>query len=63
MPIADPNVTTTGPSLHACSPRILLMRDQEAGAWATGGVTGIYKWRLPEMMAVSMETMYTLVSG
>jgi hypothetical protein len=39
------------------------MLDQWATAWATGGVTGIYTWPLPVIMAVSMETSITLVSG
>ena len=30
MSIADPDVVTTRPSLHACYPRILLMLDQGA---------------------------------
>ena len=38
MPIADPDAVTTSPCLHACYPGILLMRDQGATAWATGGV-------------------------
>ena len=42
MPTADPDVVTTRPSLHACYPRILLMLDQGATAWATGGVYVIY---------------------
>ena len=36
MPIADPDVVTTRPCLHACYPRILLMLDQEGTARATG---------------------------
>ena len=63
MPIADPDVLTTSPYLHACSPRILLMLDQAATAWATGGVYVIYTWPLPEIRAVSMVTSSTLVSG
>ena len=63
MPIADPDVVTTRPSLHACYPRILLMLDQGATAWATGGIYVIYTWPLPEIRAVSMVTSYTLVSG
>ena len=54
MPIADPDVVTTRHSLNACYPRILLMRDQGATAWATGGVTVINTWPLPEIRAVSM---------
>ena len=54
MPIADPDVTTTGPSLHACYLRILLMWDQGATAWATGGVYVIYTWPMPVIRAVSM---------
>ena len=54
MPIADPDVVTTRPSLHACYPRILLMLDQEGAAWATGGVTVIYTWPLPVIRAVVM---------
>ena len=42
MPIADPDVVTTRPSLHAGYPRILLMLGQGVTAWATGGVTVIY---------------------
>ena len=41
MPIADPDVVTTRPYLHACYPRILLMLDQGATAWANGGVYDI----------------------
>ena len=63
MPIADPDVVTTRPSLHACYPRILLMLDQEGTARATGGVTVIYTRSLPEIRAVSMVTSYTSVSG
>ena len=63
MPIADHDVVTTSPSLHACYPRILLMLDQGATAWATGGVYVIYTWPLPEIRAVSMVTSYTSVSG
>ena len=54
MPIADPDVVTTKPCLHACYPRILLMLDQEGAAWATGGVTVIYTWPLPVIRAVVM---------
>ena len=54
MPIADPDVVTTRPSLHACYPEILLMLDQSATVWATGGVTVIYTRSLPEIRAVSM---------
>ena len=54
MPVADPDVVSTRPSLHACYPRILLMLDQSATAWATGGVYVIYTCPLPEMRAVVM---------
>ena len=54
MPIADPDVVTTRPFHDACYPRILLMLDQGATAWATGGVYVIYTWPLPEIRAVSM---------
>ena len=47
MPIADLDVVTTRPCLHACYLRILLMWDQGATARATGGVTVIYTWPLP----------------
>ena len=63
MPIADPDVVTTRPYLHACYPRILLMLDQGATAWATGGVYVIYTWPLPVIRAVSMETGSMSVSG
>ena len=63
MSIADPDVVTTRPSLHACYPRILLMLDQSATVWATGGVYVIYTWPLPVMRAVSMVTSYTSISG
>ena len=63
MPIADPDAVTTRPSLHACYPRILLMLDQSATVWATGGVYVIYTWRLPVIRAVSMVTSSTSVSG
>ena len=56
MPIADRDVVTTRPCLHAYYPRILLMLDQGATAWATGGVTVIYTWPLPQIRAVSMVT-------
>jgi len=59
MPIADPDVVTTRPCLHACYPRILLMRDQSATAWARWGITDIYTWPLPEIRAVSMVTSST----
>ena len=49
MLIADPDVVTTRPCLHAYYPRILLMLDQGATAWATGGITVIYTWPLPEI--------------
>ena len=49
MSIADPDVVTTRPCLYACYPRILLMLDQGTTAWATGGVTVIYTWPLPEI--------------
>ena len=62
MPVADPDVVTTKPCLHACYPRILLMLDQEGAAWATGGVTVIYTWPLPVIRAVSMVTSSTLIS-
>ena len=54
MPIADPDVVTTRPSLHACSPRILLMLDQGATAWAGRDITDIYTWPLPEIRTVVM---------
>ena len=54
MPIANPDAVTTRPSLHACYPRILLMLDQSATVWATGGVYVIYTWPLPVIRAVSM---------
>ena len=63
MPIADLDFVTTRPCLHACYPRILVMLDQEGAAWATGGITGIYTWPLPEIRAVSMVTSSTSVSG
>ena len=63
MPVANPDVVTTRPCLHAYYPRILLMLDQVATAWATGGVYVIYTWPLPEIRAVSMVTSYTSVSG
>ena len=63
MPIADPDVVTTRPCLNACYLRILLMLDQSATVWATGGVYVIYTWPLPEIRAVSMVTSYTSVSG
>ena len=59
---ADPDVLTTSPYLHACYPRILLMRDQGARAWPDG-VSPLYTWPLPEIRAVSMVTSYTSVSG
>ena len=54
MPIADPDVVTTRPFHDACYPRILLMLDQGATAWATGGVRGIYTWPLPVISLVVM---------
>ena len=63
MTVANPDVETTGPCLHACYPRILLMLDQGTTAWATGGVYVIYTWPLPEIRAVSMETSSISVSG
>jgi len=54
MPKANPDAATTRPCLHACYLRILLMLDQGATAWATGGVYVIYTWPLPEIRAVSM---------
>ena len=48
-PIVDPDVVTTSLYLPACYLRISLMLDQGATAWATGGVTGIYTWPLPEI--------------
>ena len=63
MPIADPDVVTTRPCLHACYPRILLMLDQGATAWATGGVYVIHTWPLTVIRAVRMVTSSTLVSG
>ena len=62
MPIANPDVVTTRPFLHAYYPRTLLMRDQGATAWATGGVYVIYTRSLPEIRAVSMETSSMSVS-
>ena len=59
MPIADPDVVTTRPCLHAYYLRILLMLDQAATAGATGGVTVIYTWPLPEIRAVRMVTSST----
>ena len=59
MSIATPDALTTSLCLHACYPRILLMRDQGATAWATGGVTVIYTWPLPEIRAVIMVTSST----
>ena len=63
MSITNPDVVTTRPSLHAYYPRILLMLDQSATVWATGGVYVIYTWPLPEIRAVSMVTSSTSVSG
>ena len=63
MSITNPDAVTTRPSLHACYPRILLMLDQGATAWARRGVYVIYTWPLLEIRAVSMETSYTSVSG
>ena len=63
MTVTNSDVATTSPCLHACYPRILLMLDQGATAWAKGGVTVIYTWPLPEIRAVSMVTSSTLVSG
>ena len=63
MSITNPDAVTTRPSLHAYYPRILLMLDQGATAWATGGVYVIHTWPLPEIRAVSMETSYNSVSG
>ena len=54
MPIADPDAITTRPSLNAYYPRILLMLDQSATVWATGGVYVIYTWPLPVMRVVVM---------
>ena len=59
MPIVDRDVVTTRPFHDACYPRILLMLDQGATAWATGGVYVIYTWPLPVMRIVSMVTSYT----
>ena len=59
MAIADPDAVTARPSLHAYYPRILLMLDQSATVWATGGVTVIYTWPLPEIRAVIMVTSST----
>jgi len=63
MLTADPDVVTTRPCLHACYPRILLMLDQSATVWATGGVYVIYTWPLPVIRAVSMVTTIGSVSG
>ena len=63
MSIADPDVVTTSPYFHACYPRILLMLDQGATAWVTGGVYVIYTWLLPEISAVTMVTSSISVSG
>ena len=63
MSMADRDVVTTRPCLNACYPRILLMLDQSATVWATGGVYVIYTWPLPVMRAVSMVASSTLVSG
>ena len=54
MPIAVPDALTTRPFHDACYPRILLMLDQAATAWATGGVRDIYTWPLTVIRAVSM---------
>ena len=62
MPIADRDVVTTRSCLHACYPRILLMLDQGATAWARRGITVIYTWPLPVIRAVSMVTSSTLIS-
>ena len=62
MSITNPDAVTTRPSLHAYYPRILLMRDQGATAWATGGVTVIYTWPLPVIRVVSMVNSSTLIS-
>ena len=45
---------TTSLYLHAPCLRILLMLDQGATAWATGGVYVIYTWPLPEIRVVSV---------
>ena len=63
MLTADPDAVTTRPFHDACYPRILLMLDQGAMAWATGGVYVIYTWPLPMIMAVSMVTTIGSVSG
>ena len=54
VPIANSDALTTRPSLHACYHRILLMRDQSATVWATGGVYVIYTWPLPVIRVVVM---------
>jgi hypothetical protein len=54
MSITNPDVVTTRPSLHAYYPRILLMLDQGATAWARRGVYVIYTWPLPVMKVVVM---------
>ena len=59
MPIADRDVVTTRPCLHAYYPRILLMLDQGATAWARRGVYVIYTWPLPVMRVVIMVTSST----
>jgi hypothetical protein len=50
MPIAAPDVVTTSLCLHACYPRILLMLDQGARAWARRGIYVMYTWPLPEIV-------------
>jgi len=54
MPVANPDVVTTRPCLHAYYPRILLMLDQGATAWARRGVYVIYTWPMPVMRVVVM---------
>ena len=49
IPITAPDALTTRPSLYACYLRILLILEQTATAWATGGVYVTYTWPLPEM--------------
>jgi hypothetical protein len=54
MTVAEPDASTTSLCLHVCYLRILLMLDQGATAWATGGVYVIYTSPLPVIRAVSM---------
>ena len=54
MSITNPDAVTTRPNLHAYYPRILLMLDQSATVWATGGVYVIYTRSLTVIRAVGM---------